>query len=71
MGIDYTKLRIMMVKKRLKWTDLHKKAGIGWGSINKINNDESVTLATLEKICDFFNCDIGDIVSIKKDSTNQ
>ena len=46
---------------------LHDKLGISWDVIAKFRKGESVTVATLEKICLELNCDIGDICTIKKD----
>lgn len=68
MAISYEKFRIKMVKEKLKLKDIHAATGISWGALSKLNNDEYVNLSTLEKICEYFECDIGDLVEIiKKD----
>ena len=43
---------------------LKRRTGISSGTIAKMTNGEAVTLTVLEKICNEFNCDIGDLVEI-------
>lgn len=45
---------------------LHEYLGLSWDTIAKFKKGESVTLATIEKICIHFNCNIEDIVKIKR-----
>lgn len=45
---------------------LHHKLGLSWTTIAKFKKGESVSLSILEKICLEFNCNIEDIVKIKK-----
>lgn len=68
MGVSYKKLRIKLAELDLKPKDIVEKTGISWGSMTNINKDGYVNLRTLEVIAEFLNCDIGDLVEIKKDS---
>jgi DNA-binding Xre family transcriptional regulator len=67
MGITYKRLREIKIQRRLHWQDIQNGSGISAGTIVKINKDEYITLNNLEKIARFLNCDIGDLVEIKKE----
>ncbi len=64
--IDYIGLEQVLRAQGKNLTYIHKQTGISWDILRKFKKGESVTIATLEKICLELNCDIGDIVSIKK-----
>jgi len=65
--IDYIGLEVILRKHGKDRKYLHEKLGLSWDVLAKFKKGESVTVATLEKICLEFNCDIGDICAIKKD----
>lgn len=67
--ISYIGLEEVLRKNKKDRKYLHEKLGISWDVIAKFKKGESVTVSTLEKICLDLNCDIGDIVSIKKDQS--
>ena len=69
MLIDYIGLEKILREQGKNLTYLHEKVGISWDILRKFRKGESVTVATLEKICLELSCDIGDIVSIKKDQS--
>ena len=46
---------------------LHEKIGLSSDTIAKFKKGESVSLSVIERICLEFDCNIEDIVSIKKD----
>ena len=64
--VSYGKLAKIMQDKRIKKKDLKEKAHLGWTTISKITNNQDVSMEVLKKICEFLNCDIGDIVEFKK-----
>lgn len=66
MEVSYGKLAKIMQDKRIKKKDLKEKAHLGWTTISKITNKQDVSMEVLKKICEFLNCDIGDIVEFKK-----
>ena len=49
-----------------KWSKLRQKARIS-STMAKMTNGEAVTLTTIERICKILDCQIEDIVEIKKD----
>lgn len=65
--ITYKKLREKVIDKGLKWQDIRKEIGVSNDVIASINKNDYVTLRTLEKFAEYFGCDIGDLVEIKKD----
>lgn len=64
MAISYNGLWKSLIDKGMKKGDLKRRTGISSGTIAKMTNGEAVTLTVLEKICNEFNCDIGDLVEI-------
>ena len=68
--LTYEKLKILMVKRNVEWKDLIKDKIITQPTRRSLVKDDYVDIRTLEKIAIYLNCDIGDIVSIKKGSHN-
>ena len=64
MAISYNGLWKTLIDNGMKKGDLKRRTGISRGTIAKMTNGEAVTLTVLEKICNEFNCDIGDLVEI-------
>lgn len=64
--ISYIGLEIVLRNHEKDRKYLHEQLGLSWDTIAKFKKGESVTLATLEKICLHFNCEIEDLVKIKK-----
>ena len=64
--LTYEKMKILMVKRNIEWKDLIKDKVITQPTRRSLVKDEYVDIRTLEKIAVYLNCDIGDIVSIKK-----
>lgn len=69
--ISYNKLWHLMLDKNLKRTDLCEKAGLSSSTLAKLGKNEIVALDVLERICDFLNCDVGDVLSFREDSINE
>lgn len=66
--ISYNKLWHVILDKNLKRTDLCEKAGISSSTLAKLGKNEIVALDVLERICDFLNCDVGDILSFREEN---
>ncbi len=64
--VEYTKLRVLLAENGLKWKNLKEDLGITSAAIAKINKDQYVSLEVLDRICLHFDCQLSDIVSIKK-----
>ncbi len=59
--ISYKKLLVLLIQKDLTKVTLRKKLGISTSTISKLNKGEEVALSVLLRICDYLDCDIGDI----------
>jgi DNA-binding Xre family transcriptional regulator len=54
----------------MKKKDLQFLAGISASSITKLGREEPVTTTVLMRICSALNCDIGDVMEIKPDTSH-
>lgn len=61
MKISYKKLWLMLIHKDISKSDFRKNLDLSTGTMTKLNKGEEVALSILLRICDYFNCDIGDI----------
>ena len=66
--VTYNKIAEILKSKNMKWVDLRRKAGFSSATLTKIKNNELIALSVIIKICEVLECDIGDIVQIKKDT---
>ena len=55
-----------MIDKKVNKTQLCKKARITTNAMAKLGKDETVQVEILAKICDVLNCNLDDIMEIKK-----
>ena len=62
--ITYTKLWKLLVDKKMSKCDLRKAIGAAPNTLTKLRRDEEVSMTILIRICEYLNCDIGDIVSL-------
>lgn len=67
MAVDYKPLWIILVERNMNKTDLLKAAKISTNAVARMGKNEYVSLQTLEKICLTLDCQLSDIVQIKKD----
>lgn len=66
MRVSYKKLWKLLIDKEMTKVDLRNAAGISTGTLAKLGKNENVTTDILIKICNALDCDIADIVEIKK-----
>lgn len=69
MIISYDNLWKTLIDKKMNKTELAKKAKISSSTIAKMTRGEPVAMTVLVKICDTLNCDVGDILSIKREES--
>lgn len=65
--ITYDKLWKLLIDKKMTKTELREKVGFSTNTLSKLSKNESVTVATLEKICLYLDCKIEDVIEIKKE----
>ena len=64
--ISYNGLWKLLIDKKLNKTQMRLATGISSSTLAKLSKGEPVTLEVLEKICEEFHCNIGDIVEFVK-----
>jgi len=57
-----------MIDHKMNKTQLRQKAGLSSNVIAKMSKNDSVSMDTLVRICQVFQCDVGDIVEIVEES---
>lgn len=65
--ISYAPLWEMMKKREISTYTLIHKYGINPRTINNLKHNKSITLYTLERLCEIFNCQASDIVNFYYD----
>ena len=66
MGISYKKLWILLVEKDISQATFRKDLNIATGSMTKMRRNEEVALSVLLRICEYLDCNIGDICDAVK-----
>ena len=66
MQISYKKLWIMLVEKAIPQATLRKDLKIASGTMTKMRRNEEVALSVLLRICEYLDCNIGDICDAVK-----
>ena len=61
MKISYKKLWMLLIQKDITKIRLKRDLGLAAGTMSKLNKGEDVALSVLLRICDYLDCDIGDI----------
>ena len=61
MDISYKKLWIILIKRDILPADFRKDLNIATGTMTKLRRNEEVALSVLLRICEYLNCNIGDI----------
>ena len=61
MRISYKKLWIMLIEKDVSPATLRKDLNIATGTMTQLRKNEEVAMSVLLRICDYLDCNIGDI----------
>ena len=64
MKLDYSKLFDRMKSENIKHLDLKKEVGVGGSTLDHLRKNESVTMDTIGKLCEYFRCTPNDIVDV-------
>ena len=69
MRMSYKKLWLMLVEKEIAQATLRKDLNIATGTMTKLRRNEEVALSVLLRICEYLDCNIGDICdAVRTDS---
>ena len=66
MKISYKKLWIRLIEKEISPATLRKDLSIATGTLTKLRKNEEVALSVLLRICEYLDCNIGDICDAVK-----
>lgn len=61
MKMSYKKLWILLIEKDISPATLRKDLNIATGTMTKLRRNEEVALSVLLRICEYLECNIGDI----------
>ena len=64
MKMSYKKLWLMLVEKEISQATLRKELNIATGTMTKLRKNEEVALSVLLRICEYLDCNIGDICDV-------
>ena len=62
MGVSYKRLWKLLIDKGMKKRDLKEAANLSPSLMSSLNQDKSVTVNTLSRICSVLGCRIEDIM---------
>ena len=66
MGVSYKKLWLMLVEKEISPATMRQDLNIATGTMTKLRRNEEVALSVLLRICEYLDCNIGDICDAVK-----
>ena len=66
MAFDYKPLWKLLIDKEMTKKDLLIKAEISKSTMDKMSRGENVSLDVINRICQYFNCDIQDVIEVRK-----
>ena len=64
MKISYKKLWIRLAEKEITQAQFRKDLNIATGTMTKMRRNEEVALSILLRICEYLDCNIGDICDV-------
>lgn len=66
MQISYKKLWLLLIEKEIAPAALRRDFNIATGTMTKLRRNEEVAMSVLMRICEYLDCDIGDVCSFVK-----
>ncbi len=71
MKVNYNKLWKLLIDKDIKKSQLREAVGVSKSTFAKLGKNENVTLPILLSICDYLQCDFGDIMEALSESDDK
>ena len=71
MKISYKKLWILLVEKEISQAQFRKDLNLATGTMTKMRRNEEVAMSVLLRICEYLNCNIGDVCDAVKKNTEE
>ncbi|SCX88290.1 DNA-binding transcriptional regulator, XRE family [Butyrivibrio hungatei] len=66
MKISYKKLWVMLAEQEMSKQEFREELKIASGTMTKLNKGQEVSMSVILRICDFFDCNIGDVCDAVK-----
>ena len=66
MAVSYNRLWKLLIDKKMSKADLRKVSGVSPNTMTKLRRNEEVALSVLLRICEYLDCNIGDICDAVK-----
>ena len=70
MRVSYKKLWIKLAENEISPVTIRKDLKIATGTMTKLRKNEEVALSVLLRICEYLDCNIGDICDAIKENDN-
>ena len=67
MAVSYDKLWKKLIDKKMTKNALRVQAEMSSSTMAKMSKNETVSMDVLIRICEILNCNVGDIMDIKKE----
>jgi len=67
MKVSYNKLWKLLIDEGMKKTDLIEAVKTSPNTIAKMSKNENVSMDVITRICEYLNCDVGDIMEMIPD----
>jgi len=64
--INYNGLNVELAKKKITREDLRTALGMGSATLSRMTNNKYVSTETIDKICDFLDCQPADIMIFER-----
>lgn len=68
---SYKNLWKILIDKDLTKSSLSKATNVSMNVMTKLGKNESVSLDSLERICEYLHCNIGDVLELIDDSNDK
>ena len=63
MGLSYNRLLKKLIDEGMNKTDLQKNVGLSAATVAKLSKNETVNMAILARICEYFGCELDEIIN--------
>ncbi len=70
MSVSYKKMWVLLAEREISQVNFRKDLDIAPGTMTKLRRNEEVALSVLIRVCEYLDCNIGDICDAIKTETD-
>lgn len=70
MRISYKRLWVLLIQRDIPRQKMKQDLKLSSGTMSKLSKSEEVSMSVLLRICDYLDCDIGEICEAVRDNGN-